>query len=118
MAESAAASLSLNERKVLQALENGGNQPATAAEVAPRAGLAEQEAVSALNWLATKGLAAADQTRTAYASLGAEGEQYASEGLPERRVADTLRARGGRATLPQLFADGVIKENEVPIVLG
>jgi phenylalanyl-tRNA synthetase alpha chain len=80
-----AVALTVNEKKVLLALDSeqgrAGDQRALAAET----GLNEDAAMQAAFMLAQKGLCEIHEERTVSYHLTAEGKDYAARGLPERR---------------------------------
>lgn len=118
MADSAAASLSLNERKALLGLAKATGE-LSALSVMQRGGLGSvPEATSALNWLSSKGLVQAQEIPRDEVQIEAEGRDYAERGFPERRVVDELQRRGGRAAVADLVSNGVIAPAEVQIALA
>ncbi|MCA1814052.1 MAG: hypothetical protein LC624_08895, partial [Halobacteriales archaeon] len=80
--------LSLAEKKVLVALQDGATR--SPQEVSEQAGLSTMEVMNASSWLRAKGLLQRDERLLVSYALGAEGREYASTQLPERRLAEAL----------------------------
>ena len=66
-------------------------------KAASRAGISEDQARRAAQWLKSKGLITVQIDRKIHLTLGDEGRRAISEGLPERRVVKAFR---GRKKLP------------------
>ncbi|MEM1954572.1 MAG: phenylalanine--tRNA ligase subunit alpha [Nitrososphaerota archaeon] len=89
------------ERSVLKALVRRGRASFT--ELAQELQLKVDAVAKAAERLQMKGLAKVEEVvLDRVAQLSEEGAEYAERGLPERRLVDELRARGGRADLEEL----------------
>ncbi|MEN3047275.1 MAG: phenylalanine--tRNA ligase subunit alpha [Candidatus Caldarchaeales archaeon] len=89
------------EARVLWALSSG--ERLSFGEVSRRTGLDQGAVAKSVERLASKGLVSVSEvTVRTVAELSAEGLEYSLRGLPERRLVDFLRLRGGRASLAEL----------------
>jgi len=77
-----------NERKVLQALSDGGT--ATTEELSRLTGLARDAVEKASDWAATKGVVSFREEVSQFFSLTDEGRVYAEGGLPEQNLRKLL----------------------------
>lgn len=106
--------LSHNEKLLLQALAQQASGDAE--ELARAAATDPKHGVSALSWLATKGLVEVSEEVTPIFSLEEEGRHHARHGLPERRALERLRS--GEFTLQEGVKEGVfsdLKEGQIAI---
>jgi hypothetical protein len=89
------------EKMVLRSAAERGR--ATFRELAEELGMKVDAVAKAAERLQMKGLARVEEIVVdRIAHLSEEGMEYASKGLPERRLVEELRARGGRAELEEL----------------
>ena len=88
---------------VAKVLRDSG-RPLSFGEVAERIGRDVGSVAKAALWLKSKGLVEVEEKVRRRASLGDEGREYASEGLPERRLVNLLKSRGGEAPLNEAKA--------------
>ncbi len=89
------------ERSVLKSLAR--RRRATFRELAEELGMKVDAVAKALERLQRKGLARVEELVVdRVAQLSEEGLEYASRGLPERRLVEELRSRGGSAELEEL----------------
>ncbi len=106
--------LSHNEKLLLQALAREG--PGDAEQMATAAGTNIKHGVSALSWLATKGLVEVKEEVTLTFSPEEEARHHAQHGLPERRALERLRT--GEFTLQEGVDEGIfsdLKEGQIAI---
>jgi phenylalanyl-tRNA synthetase alpha chain len=89
-------SLSPPERTILLALRSARDGPMTEEQVAQATGLAPDQVRGTLQRLRSKHLATLDEEAHEVRSLTPRGERAGTHGLPERRLLDALRRRGGR----------------------
>jgi phenylalanyl-tRNA synthetase alpha chain len=82
--------LTINEKKVLLALEELGS--AAPEKLEEKSGLQVDAAMQAAFMLVEKGLASVSEKVLERYSLTKEGEEYTKNGLPERQVIDSLKA--------------------------
>lgn len=82
--------LTINEKKVLLALEELGS--AAPEKLEEKSGLQVDAAMQAAFMLAEKGLASVSEKVLESYSLTKEGEEYTKIGLPERQIIDFLKA--------------------------
>ncbi len=106
--------LSNNEKLVLKALGELGK--ASPEEIAEHTRISISAVNRALYWLVRKGLVEVDEREDSIISLDEEGKLYVEKGLPERRVLEFLRSRGGEAEISALGE--VLDRSEVNIALG
>jgi phenylalanyl-tRNA synthetase alpha chain len=100
------------ERKVLPLLE----KHAAAPEIAQLARMQEVEVVRAFQWLSNKGAAALSADEQELIDLGANGQEYRTAGLPERRALQALAKAPVR--LNDLPAAAGITGEELTFCLG
>jgi phenylalanyl-tRNA synthetase alpha chain len=107
--------LHILERKVLSAL--GRLEEATQEGLSEETGLDHNSAGRAIYWLLSKGLIAEveDRDPEVILSLGEEGERYALEELPERRVLSLLESS---APLPLEEIEKELSPEETKIAIG
>lgn len=86
--------ISSDEKGVLEALE--GLSGASPEEVAEASGLSRSEVLSLAETLKEKGLARVEVESEERYRLGPEGEEAADEGLPERRLLESISPEGER----------------------
>ena len=84
-----ASSLHENERRILRALAEKGE--ASTEELSRATGLTRDAVEKASDWAATKGVLTFQEETQEFFQLTQEGQQYAQEGLPERRLLEALR---------------------------
>ena len=108
--------LSQNEKKVLLTLKklNGKASPQNILKNGDFQ--QEVEVMNASSWLQSKKLVKIeDHIKTAY-SLGKEGKQFVSKGLPEKRALQLISKKGGKASLDEISA--VLSKQETPVAIG
>jgi phenylalanyl-tRNA synthetase alpha chain len=98
--------LTINEKKVLLALEELGS--AAPERLEERSGLQVDAAMQAAFMLAEKGFASVSEKVIEHYSLTIEGEEYTKIGLPERRIVDTLIAPTSLEELRILFSPSMV----------
>lgn len=82
--------LTVNEKKVLLALDSEHGRAWDQSALAAETGVNEDAAMQAAFMLAQKGLCAIHEEKSFYYHLTGEGTEYAATGLPERRGLDLL----------------------------
>ena len=98
--------LTINEKKVLLALEElGSAAPEILEEIS---GLQVDAAMQAAFMLAEKGLASVSENVIERYSLTNEGEEYTKIGLPERRIVDALIGPTSLEELRSLFSPSMV----------
>jgi len=108
-----AESLSHVERAALPCIESGGS---SVPELVRQTKLQEIEVLRALQWLSNKGLITVTEQISEQATLGANGEKYRTEGLPERRLLKALT--DGPSSMAEAAALGGLDKDEINICLG
>ncbi len=109
--------LSQNEARVLQALIASGGE-ATPEELAKRSGLADSAVARAVLNLAQSQLVKERVEKKTELRLTEEGESFASEGLPERRIVSIVKKSGGRLGLKEALQRGGLDDKYASIVTG
>jgi phenylalanyl-tRNA synthetase alpha chain len=109
--------LSKNETRVLLAIiESGG--PASPEDLAKRTGLADSAIARAALNLAQAGLIREQIERRTELILTEEGESFAKQGLPERRIVSFVKNNGGRLPLKDALQRAGLDEKYGSIVTG
>ena len=93
--------LTNNEKQVLQAL--AGKENISPDELAKTSGLSIEAAMQSAFLLAEKGLCDVTETLTEIYSLTKEGGQYASDGLPERQIINSITEPTSLSELKKTF---------------
>ena len=109
--------LSQNEARVLQALIASGGE-ATPEVLVKRSGLADSAVARAVLNLAQSQLVKERVEKKTELRLTEEGEFFASEGLPERRIVSIVKKSGGRRGLKEALLRAGLDEKYGPIVTG
>jgi phenylalanyl-tRNA synthetase alpha chain len=105
------------ELRILKAL-NKSKAEMTIGDLEKETGLDHVAVIRAAAWLSEKGLVEQKETQEAYAELLREGYEYVEQGLPERRLLNTLVKLGGSATLSQLSKETSLSDKDLNIALG
>lgn len=105
------------EHRILKALSKGKNEM-TIDDLEKETRLDHIAIVRASAWLSEKGLVEQKETKKVYAKLLREGYEYVDQGLPERRLLNTLVKLGGSATLSQLSKAAGFSDKDFNIALG
>jgi phenylalanyl-tRNA synthetase alpha chain len=100
------------ERKTLAVLNQKGSFP----DIIKLTGLSEIEVMRALQWMSNKDLVKIDEKIKEVIVLDSNGEKYAKEGLPEKRLLMALNDTFLDAQ--SIFNQANIKEDEKNICLG
>jgi phenylalanyl-tRNA synthetase alpha chain len=109
--------LSQNEIRVLQALvESGGT--ATIEELAQRTRLADSAVARAVLNLSENELVREQVERKTELTLTKEGQSFANDGLPERRIVSVVMKSGGRIALGDALRQAGLDEKYASIVTG
>jgi phenylalanyl-tRNA synthetase alpha chain len=109
--------LSQNEIRVLQALvESGG--PATIGEIAQRTRLADSAVARAILNLSENELVREQVERRTELTLTKEGQSFANDGLPERRIVSIVIKSGGRLALGDALRQAGLDEKYGSIATG
>jgi len=109
--------LRTQEQQLLQALQTlGGN--ATVERLIEKSGLQDAAIMRIGLTLQEKNLIAIHAKVQNVIKLTAEGEQYASHGLPERRLIQAVIALGGAADLKKAAEQAGIEQQFIQIALG
>ncbi len=98
--------LTINEKKVLLALEELGF--AAPERLEEKSGLQVDAAMQAAFMLAEKGLASVSEKVFESYSLTSEGEDYTKNGLPERQIIDSLKAPTSLEDLRKRFSPQMV----------
>ena len=98
--------LTINEKKVLLALEELGS--AAPERLEEKSGLQVDAAMQAAFMLAEKGLASVSEKVLERYSLTKEGEEYTKSGLPERQIIDALKAPTSLEELRNRFSPQMV----------
>lgn len=109
--------LSQNEARVLQALIDSGGV-ATPQVIAKHTRLADSAVARATLTLVLNGLAGETIDKRTELTLTNEGRSFATEGLPERRVATVVTKSGGRLGLREALRQAGIGEKFGQIATG
>jgi phenylalanyl-tRNA synthetase alpha chain len=108
--------LSVNEKKVLLALQNLHGK-SSLNEIFKTGGfIQEVEIANAASWLQSKKLVTVENHIKTVYSLGKEGKRYLEKGLPERRALLLLTEKNG--TLPLKDLSTVLEADEIPVAIG
>ncbi len=111
------AGLSQNEQRVLTALREAGGT-LSQDDLAKKTGLADSAVARAVLSLSEKQLVKEDVTKKTGLKLTEEGESFASQGTPERRIASQIVRSGGRMSLNDALHKAGLAENYGPIATG
>lgn len=111
------ASLRLNERKTLLALQELGGK-ASVEKIAEKSGLADAAVMRAALTLSAENFVSLYAQKYTIASLTDEGETYAKVGTPERRLTRSLTRLGGEAEVKEAAREAKLEDELVPIALG
>ena len=106
MSMSVQENLTINEKRVLLALEELGS--AAPDRLEERSGLQVDAAMQAAFMLAEKGLASVSEKVIERYSLTNEGKEYTKIGLPERQIVDALKAPTSLEELRSLFSPSMV----------
>ncbi len=109
--------LSVNERKTLLALRRLGGR-ASVSDVAATSGLIDAAVMRATLSLTSKGLVRVHERGMNVVSITDEGLSYAKEGLPERRLLNSLLKLGGEARPEEAAKHARLNEGLLQIALG
>nr|MDO8080849.1 phenylalanine--tRNA ligase subunit alpha [Candidatus Freyarchaeota archaeon] len=105
------------ELRILKAL-NKSKAEMTISDLEKETGLDHVAIIRASAWLSEKGLVEQKETQEVYAELLREGYEYVEQGLPERRLLNTLVKLGGSATLSHLSKETGLSDKDLNIALG
>ncbi len=97
------------ERSILNSLSSSNNIPV--GSLVANTGLPVDQIRRGTEWLKFKGLIVIEQISTQRVFITSEGMEAAKNGLPERRLVNSLK--GGNVTLAQVLASGAIKNEEI-----
>jgi phenylalanyl-tRNA synthetase alpha chain len=109
--------LSQNENRVLQALIQSGG-PATPEEMARRTRLADSAIARAVFNLSQNGLVRERVEKRTELTLTEEGQAFANQGLPERRIVSIVIKGGGRLALKEALRRTGLEEKYASIATG
>ena len=109
--------LSQNELRVLQSLAESGG-PATIGELAQRPRLADSAVARAVLNLSENELVREQVERKTELTLTKEGQSFANDGLPERRIVSVVMKNGGRIALGDALRQAALDEKYASIVTG
>ena len=114
--EKTIAELSYNEKKVLLTLQKLKGQ-GSIKDIMDKGDFSQDvEVANAASWLQSKKLVTLQTTMTTVYSLGKDGRQFLTKGLPEKRALKYLVDHKGSAPLYHL--NKVLDPEEVPIAVG
>ncbi len=101
------AELTVNEKRVLQALDRAEGRPLDPRTLSEETGIQEDAVMQSVFMLAQKGLCEIKEENPFYHRLTDEGKFYAEKGLPERRALDFLVDKKGATIIEikKLFLD-------------
>jgi phenylalanyl-tRNA synthetase alpha chain len=105
------------ERKILFTLKTLGGK-ANAEQLMAVSGLPDTAVMRAALTLKDKSLVHTSEKKQTVAELTAEGEEYANNGLPERKLVRALEQFGGKALLRKAAGQAKIRNDFLPIALG
>jgi len=111
------ASLRLNERKTLLALQELGGK-ASVEKIAEKSGLADAAVMRAALTLSTENLVSLHSQKYRVVSLTEEGKNYAKVGVPERLLTRALIKLGGQAEVEEATREAKLEAKLLPIALG
>src|ERR671916_377132 len=97
------------ERSILNSLSN--NDHVGAHSLAANAGLSIDQIRRGIEWLKFKNLISIKESSTQRVFVASEGMAAANNGLPERRLVNSLEE--GKHTIPEVLASGAIKNEEI-----
>jgi phenylalanyl-tRNA synthetase alpha chain len=97
------------ERSILNSLSNSNHIPV--GSLVANTGLPVDQIRRGTEWLKFKGLIVVEQISTQRVFITSEGMEAAKNGLPERRLVNSLKE--GYVTLAQVLASGAIKNEEI-----
>jgi len=106
-----------HERKTLLAIEMLGGK-ASAEGLTSKSGLPHAAVMRAALTLQEKKLVKVEETRQTVATLSSEGKLYAKEQLPERRILEVLRKKGGETSISNITKEVDIPSGAVSLALG
>jgi phenylalanyl-tRNA synthetase alpha chain len=106
-----------HEARTLQALARLG-RPSKSAQVAAETGLEEAAVMRAALTLAEKGYVSITDKPASLTSLTPEGQNYAQEGLPERRILRAVLDHGGRMEASEAARSADVPMEMLPIFYG
>jgi phenylalanyl-tRNA synthetase alpha chain len=106
-----------NEQKTLLTLSELGGK-ASVDQIVKGSGLAHAAVMRATLKLSKEKLVQLRQQKQTIVTLNEEGKTYAHEGLPERRLMESLVKRGGRAKINKAVEESKLEPRLVPIALG
>jgi len=109
--------VSEDELRLLNALVDRGGK-GLFSEVVVETGLNYAAAMRAALNLSQKGCLNLEKLPFTVFKLTDEGERYAEDGLPERRVVDAVSRLGGRAPLKEVATLVKVDESLIPAVIG
>ncbi len=106
-----------HEQKTLLALQKlGGRAPVD--QIVEASGLAHAAVMRAALSLKTKRLTRIHKQKQTVIKLKEEGKQYATSGLPERRLIGSLIKLGGKVPIEKVAKDARLEKKFIPIALG
>jgi len=105
------------EARILEFLSKAGGK-ADIREIVENTGLDYVEVMRGASWLINKGILEINEEKNTAVRLLNEGEEYAVNGLPERKLVNTLRKLGGEADLDLIKKETKMNENVFRIALG
>jgi len=105
------------ERKTLLAIEGLGGE-ASAEQVMNESGLSNAAVMRATLTLREKNLVKIKERKQTIVKLNKEGKLYAEKKLPERRILDTLYAKGGETAIANISQEVDIPPSAIPVALG
>jgi phenylalanyl-tRNA synthetase alpha chain len=97
------------ERSILNSLSSSDHIPVSS--LVANTGLPVDQVRRGIEWLKFKRLIVIDQISTQRIFITSEGMEAAKNGLPERRLVNSLKE--GNVTLAQVLASGAIKNEEI-----
>src|SRR5918998_6110166 len=97
------------ERSILNSLSD--NDHVLVDSLVANTGLSIDQIRRGIEWLKFKGLIVVEQISTQRVFITSKGVEAAKNGLPERRLINSLK--DGNATLPQVLANGSVKNEEI-----
>lgn len=109
--------LRAQEQKVLASLEKL-NGKAAVEDLMHEGDLSDAAVMRSALTLQEKGLIQVHAEPQTIIKLAQEGEGYAKNGLPERRLVDAVMALGGKATLGKAAAKAALENQFIQIALG
>src|ERR671913_396840 len=97
------------ERSILNSLSN--NDHVRAESLVASTGLSIDQIRRGIEWLKFKNLISIKESSTQRVFVASEGMAAAKNGLPERRLVNSLEE--GKHTIPEVLASGAIKNEEI-----